>query len=585
MATVSFDQFVKKAGGKPADVTVVSSPTAPAPEAQGPGYFSRVATDIKTAVNSGADALAASREGEKNPLKAGVEIAKNVSEAAVAPITEAVKPIASAVSKIKDGIAPVLKQASPVLNAIIPGSGTALDLSTHSGQVLKALSDKLGNTQMASDFATLIDKHPDIVSTISDLVKTAGNVSALVTPEAIGAKIAPKLGVSIEEATQFVKDVVPDLKSPVEAAKTSLFGRPKQVSSIDDVLNEAESSLKADQNLKPSQILTASEKATAKPSLMEKWAGISPDIKNRIAGKYDQLKEYFDVAHARNNFDTLPTPLEHGAEKVNTAVSKIEETLNDTGKGIGQFRTKVATYEAPIDQVRRIEGSFGNQLSKLNLGVKNGKVIKLPGTVTRVGSEGDVGVLQDLYDNLQTVKQNPNLEKLIDLRTLFDSKINFSKAARDASSSLDPLSRTVRKTIADVGADIVGKSEAGNLMKYSNLMDAYDQLRSYTDRKAGAEFLLKQALSERGRLPREVINTVKEITGIDLMDDATMASIATDLIGNSRQKGLFRQELTKAGLDTAAALKGNPSGAIELMFNFLKKGAVNEEKQFLKAAK
>ena len=78
---------------------------------------------------------------------------------------------------------------------------------------------------------------------------------------------------------------------------------------------------------------------------------------------------------------------------------------------------------------------------------------------------------------------------------------------------------------------------------------------------------------------------IKEFTDIDLMDDAVMSSIATDLIGNSRQKGLFRQEITKAGLDAQAVLRGDPKGAIELMFSFLKKSAVNEEKQFLKAAK
>ena len=48
----------------------------------------------------------------------------------------------------------------------------------------------------------------------------------------------------------------------------------------------------------------------------------------------------------------------------------------------------------------------------------------------------------------------------------------------------------------------------------------------------------------------------KDFTGIDLMDDAVMSSIATDLIGNSRQKGLFRQEITKAGLDAEALLTG-----------------------------
>ena len=189
-----------------------------------------------------------------------------------------------------------------------------------------------------------------------------------------------------------------------------------------------------------------------------------------------------------------------------------------------------------------------------------------------------------MFFNLQVVKQSPDLERLIDLRNLFDSKIKFAKTVREVSSALDPLSRTIRKQIADTAAEIVGKSEAGNLKKYSEFIDAYNELKSYTDRKAGAEFLLKQVLSERGRTPREVMKTIQDITGIDLMDDAVMSSIATDLIGNARQKGLFRQEIIKAGLDTQAVLRGDPKGAIELMSKLFKKGFVNEEKQYLKAA-
>ena len=246
---------------------------------------------------------------------------------------------------------------------------------------------------------------------------------------------------------------------------------------------------------------------------------------------------------------------------------------------------KIGTYEANIDSVAKIEKSFADQLNKLNLRIKNQQIQQIPGTITRIGTKGDIKVLNELYSDLLTLKQNPNLEKLIDLRNVFDRKINFEKSAREVSNSIDPVSRNIRKDIANVAAEIVGKSEAKNLSLYSDFMDALNNLKSFTERKAGGEFLLKQVLSERGRTAGQVMKTIKDFTGIDLMDDAVMSSIATDLIGNSRQKGLFRQEITKAGLDAEALLTGKTSGAINLMFNFLKKGLINEEKAFLKAAK
>lgn len=419
------------------------------------------------------------------------------------------------------------------------------------------------------------EKAGKITEFLAELVWPVGKAKEVEAVISKGKKVAEE---GLEKGKAIIdkgKGIVEDL---AEKAKTTLFGKPAEIKNVDDVIKQA------DEALKPSEVLEITEKGTAKPSLLQRWAGISPDIKNRIAGKQDKLKEYFDVAHARNNFDTLPTPLEFGATKVDNAVSKMEGLLNDTGGDIGKFRKKIATYKAIPDKVKTIETSFNSGLSKLNLEIRNGVIRQKPGTITKVNSDAEIKVLSDLYDNLLTVKQSPDLERLIDLRTLFDSKINFAKTSREVSSSLDPLSRSVRAEIAKVAAEIVGKSEASNLTKYSEFIDAYNQLKGFTDRKAGAEFLLKQVLSEKGGTSREVIQTIKEFTGIDLMDDAVMSSIATDLIGNTRQKSLFRQEITKAGLDAEAALSGNPQGAINLMLNWGKKIITNEEKEFLKAA-
>ena len=110
-------------------------------------------------------------------------------------------------------------------------------------------------------------------------------------------------------------------------------------------------------------------------------------------------------------------------------------------------------------------------------------------------------------------------------------------------------------------------------------------MKSYKDRKSGAEFLLRQALSNRGRMPKEVMDVVKKYTGIDLMDHAVMSSLATDLIGGADQKGLFRQEITKAGLDAYAAITGSPTGILNTIENIAKKTLIDQEKVFIEAVK
>lgn len=329
----------------------------------------------------------------------------------------------------------------------------------------------------------------------------------------------------------------------------------------------------------------AAETTSLKPSIKEKWAGLSADIKTRIAGKQEQLQEYFDVAHTRNLQDTAPTPLEYGALKVNEAAKQMETLINDTGSQIGAFRKKVGSIQATPEQIADIENVFKQQLEKLNLTVNKGKIQQMAGTVSKTGAKGDISMLQDLWNDFVTVKQGRNLERLIDLRSSFDRKINYGKTAMEVSNSVDPVSRSVRTKIADVAAGMVGKTEAQRLKQYSEFMDAYDMITDYSSKKTGSEFLLKQALSERGRAPREVMEAIKQFTGIDLMDDAVMATLATDLIGNTKQQGLLRQEILKAGLDAGSVLKGDPRGLLGLLDTVVKKKLLDEEKIYLNAAK
>ena len=379
----------------------------------------------------------------------------------------------------------------------------------------------------------------------------------------------------------------------------SLFSRPAQ--NIDDVVSQANEAvtpnLKVDVNSvnqRLDELITQGKTAEARalaestaPQLTfsQKWAGVRPDIKQRIEGKQDLLKEYFDVTHARNSNDTLPSVYEYGGNYVRKAAEEMQKKLNETGGDIGAVRKKLATYQAPIDEVVKIETSFLNQLNKLNLEIKNGQIVQKPGTVTRVGAANDIKVLSELYRDLQTVKESPTLTNLIDLRSAFDTKINFAKSSREASNSVDPLSRQVRKDIADTAAKIVGKENAADLKKFSEFMEAFNDITSYTDRKAGGEYLLRLVLSGRGGEARQLIQTIKEYTGVDLQDHAVMMQIANELVGNDAQKNLFRQEVTKAGLDAASLLRGDVTGAAATLFQKGIDKILDPEKIFLEAAR
>lgn len=426
----------------------------------------------------------------------------------------------------------------------------------------------------------------------------AGKVLPNIVSKTIGAseRVAGKVG-------EITTDIASQFKIPEVGSPTSLFKRAPM--SVEDAVAQADEALgkTAVPNAPPidldsvntrlDQLIAQGKTAEARalveatsPQLTAKemLIGLRPDIKQRIQGKPELMREYIDVVNSRNANDTVPSVYEHGADYARKAGDEMHKKLNETGSTIGKTRTKLATYKAPIDEVKRIENSFANQLDKLNLELKGGVIQQKAGTISRVGASGDIKVLQDLYQGIVTMKQSPTLTNLIDLRSSFDSKINFAKRSSEVSNSVDPLSRQVRKDIADTASKVVGKSNAADLKRYSDFMDAYNDIHSYTDRKAGGEYLLRLVLSGRGGEARQLVQTIKEYTRIDLLDHATMMEVTNEMFGNASQKNLFRQEATKAGLDVARLLGGDPSGAMGTLFEKGVDSFLNKEKILLEAS-
>jgi len=317
---------------------------------------------------------------------------------------------------------------------------------------------------------------------------------------------------------------------------------------------------------KTAEARALAEATSPKITISEKMVNLRPDIKQRIQGKQDLMREYFDITHARNVNDKLPSVQEYAGDYARKATEIMEDKLSKTGGDIGIVRTKLGTIKAPRESIDSVNNAFVKELDKLNLSIVKGKIVQKSGTQSRLQSAGDLRVLNEFYNELNIFNQNPSLKNAIDLRTNFDGKISFGKSQREVSNSVDPVARTMRTELKNASEKIVGKTAAGDVTKYSEFMEALNDIKSYTDKRAGAEYLLRQVLSGRGGEARKIIQTIKDHTGIDLMDHATMMQISNDLIANDAQKNLFRQEIAKAGLDAARFLGGDPSGAALMLF-------------------
>lgn len=330
------------------------------------------------------------------------------------------------------------------------------------------------------------------------------------------------------------------------------------------------------------------ELANASLNFKEKMIGLRPDEKKRLQEMGEaKITEYLDATHLRNISDTpipnspLPAnvwgPQELGNHYVQQAFDKLSEVMNNTGSEIGRTRTKLASVKLQQPQVDTISNAFDQQIAKLGLGIKNGKIVELPNKISPTKGS-DINAIQSLYDDFLKFKQSPTIENAYALRTNFDAKIKFGQSAREVSNAVDPLSKSIRSSIAEQSAKVIGKESADELKKYSEFMDAFGDLKSFTDRSAGSEYLLRLVLSGRGREARDLVETIKTHTGVDLMDDATAMKIAVARFANENQQNMFKQEVTRAGFDVVALFQGNPTGLIDMGLRKLREAAIDEEK-------
>lgn len=465
--------------------------------------------------------------------------------------------------------------ASRAVGRVIGGAlETADDLTGEvvSGVALPPLKAAL-ETDTAQDVISYLDKfnkeNRGLPADILEIISTVAGSKVLSAPVR-GAFNEAKTAVRAtgESLRDFLKPVVE------EAAETVVEQAPRTATRV---------------------VREAAETAAPSLTLGERAIGITTDVKGRLqeAGE-DLTKQYIDVAKTRNVSDTVvdattgartpaPTPYGFAAQRASKAADELQRLASETGGVIGKTRERLASYTASIDDMAKIEAKLLGEAQKMNLTLKNGKVVRARGIQT--ASEGDIKAIQNIYDNLKVVKESQKLPDLIEFRSAVDQNIKFGKRASEVSDAIDPLSRALRTEVAETAAKIVGKTEAAELAKFSDFMDALSDLRSFTDRQAGGEYLLRLVSSGRGDEARRLVNTIREYTGIDLMNDATLMTLTTDLIGNAAQKNLFRQEITKAGGDVQAILSGSPTTigarAIERGIDFL----TDAEKILINAAK
>lgn len=478
------------------------------------------------------------------------------------------------------------------IGKVLVGQDTEDRVSDAARPVLESIAQSETVQEAQQKWQTFSEKNPRAARNVSALFNV-GEVAA----EAGGAGLVSR---GVRAGGRAAREGVESAAGKI----SSVFPEGRTFNSIDEAMGHADEVVNSrraldtdtqrttDANGEFSEARRQAEEELPELNFQERWVDLDPAVKKRLQSIHsrdaNKVQNYIDITKTANASDEAIPVMQYAGNQVRRAEKELGDILSDTGSEIGEARRKFADVEAPITQIENIENTFRNQLDDLNLEIRNGQVTQKSGTVTKVGSQNDVSVVNGLYQDLLATKQAPKLQNLIDLRNAFDKRINFSKSAQEVSNSVDPLSRSVRQEIADSMNNVVGKENASQVERYADVINAQQTLQDFTSRRAGAEYLVRLVTSGRGGEARKIMDTVRDITGIDLMDDAQLLSVMNSRFANDAQQTLFRQQIKNAGIDlvedVTGAARGDMSGIVRLLQRGVDK-TIDEEQVILDAAR
>lgn len=415
-----------------------------------------------------------------------------------------------------------------------------------------------------------------------NISKFLGEQGVKIAPEELGKFLSKELVDFLPDI--FKKDVnIKNIKEKIVEAPSKVKG------AISDKIPFRQT--RASRELEETLLGGTKKEVIPKQTRKEIVSGIRPDLKKRIAGKAPELNRFFQQSIARNLDDTEISPLALAGEDVDKAFRILEKEISNTGSKIGKFREKISTIKVPVESFERngkvISGidniiqNFDNSLKGKGLEIGKDRVVKKITTRETILSDREIEEVQKIRDMLVRLKGDPTVLRVIDNRNIIQKNLDFAKSAREISNSLDSVGKSLRSDLAKINREAIGKSEAKNLEEFSSLIDLLDEFKSLTSKGKNTEFILKRLLSERDKAPKEIVDKIKEITGIDIQDSAQFSRLAIEILGNEQQKGLFRQEIANAGIDVSDLFSRSRTGAVlRFITDIAKKG--KEEVQLRK---
>jgi hypothetical protein len=288
----------------------------------------------------------------------------------------------------------------------------------------------------------------------------------------------------------------------------------------------------------------------------EKIGGISKKVEGAVSQPIEKPvqsslretpREQFDIyakkAQLASESYKNQTPLEYAGERAQGALDTIQRKLNN----IGQSKNSV------MNQASVGTKQLGNIATKFRQEITN--YLK-----TKTGVEGDTKLFRDVLSEAEKLGSNPRalqVDKFIDF-----VQDRIYSSTRDLTVPVTPEATAVLRQITGKlnGAlkSQLPESYSGLNQKYQTLVEMRNELNmklGAAGEKGGS--LMKRVFSPSDAGTKKLFEAVQKETGIDLVNEATLARYVMETLGDARQMSMLEQ----------LGFPKSPQGVIDWVWN------------------
>lgn len=227
---------------------------------------------------------------------------------------------------------------------------------------------------------------------------------------------------------------------------------------------------------------------------------------------------------------------EHGTKTVSTKdTKKLFESLLEKRLGTkinAEYDPLLALAEKQIDGEVSTKGRFFNNAKGRKSIIEN--------------SPSDTKLVKIVNKTINELGENPTLQEVNDAIDGIQGELYKGKTvgAEPINGRTEAVVKEVIKNLNDKAKDVGGDAYKQANAEYSTKREIYDTLNKALgiEGNRGAA-LMKQLFSPSGTMPRKLFTAIKEATGIDLVNEATLAKFAMESVGDARQASLLNEVL------------------------------------------